>query len=339
MVKPIEDVRAISQIAYGFIASKALFVALDLDLFGHLHGRAKSLEVLAKATGVSPQRLRTLLTSLVSVGLVTRAEDSYANAPAGDRYLVRGAPAYFGEYYRFQINRQLYPALTCLDAGLAGNDAGLMFGGEEGLMADPRQAESFSRAQHAGSSGPALLLARGFDLSGRRRLLDVAGGTGAFSIALCQRNPELTAVILDFPNVVALASSFIAESGLSGRITTIGANALSVEWPGNQDIVLLSYLLSAVPEGDIDRLLAKGLASLAPGGLLIIHDFMLDDDQLGPDLAAHWFLLNLALNTTGISFSSAELSQRLALAGFAKVSARDHIHDITKLVIAEKALG
>ena len=97
-MKPIDDVRTISRIAYGFIASKALFSALDIDVFGHLHGPAKDLATLAAATGITPQRLRTLLTSLVSIGLVVRENDTFSNAPASDRYLVRGAPAYFGDY-------------------------------------------------------------------------------------------------------------------------------------------------------------------------------------------------------------------------------------------------
>ena len=40
--KPIEDVRDISAITYGFMASKALFAALDFDLFTHIDRGADS---------------------------------------------------------------------------------------------------------------------------------------------------------------------------------------------------------------------------------------------------------------------------------------------------------
>ena len=336
-MQPVDDVRAISRIAYGFIASKALFSALDLDLFGHLEGSVRDITGLSVASGVAAPRLRTLLASLVSIGLVTRDGDDYRNAPASARYLVRSAPAYFGEYYRYQISRQLFPAMTRLDAGLAGDDAGLLFGGEEGMMADPVEAETFSRSQHAGSMGPAVMLARGFDLGGRTTLLDVAGGTGAFSIALCRRNPTLTATILDFPNVAALAQSYAAGAGLADRIAIVGGNAITTDWPDGQGLVLMSYLLSAVAEENFATLFAKAHAALAPGGLLILHDFMLDDDERGPDLAAHWFLANLAISSHGISFSPSSLSPMLAAAGFIEVTAREHIHDITKLVVARKA--
>ena len=59
--------------------------------------------------------------------------------------------------------------------------------------------ERFSSAQHSGSLGPARLLAKRLDLKDRRKLLDVGGGSGAYSIALCAANPRLSATILDFP--------------------------------------------------------------------------------------------------------------------------------------------
>ena len=203
-------------------------------------------------------------------------------------------------------------------------------------MADPQHAETFSRSQHAGSMGPAVMLARTVNLEGRQRMLDVAGGTGAFSIALCRRNPGLTSTILDFPNVVAISRTYIAEAGMADRIATIGGNALAVTWPQAQDVVVMSYLLSAVTDDAIDALFARAFSALAPGGLLIVHDFILDDDHMGPDLAAHWFLLNLALSSHSVSFSAADLAPRLARAGFTNMTSREHIHDITKLVMAEK---
>lgn len=336
-MQPIDDVRAISRIAYGFAASKALFVALEHNIFGRLDAGALTVEALSGTCGVAPVPLRTLLVTLVSLGLLVRVGEGYGNGPGSARYLVPGKPAYFGDYYRLQINRQLYPAMARLEAGLAGDPAGLLFGGEEGLMADPAQAAVFSEAQHAGSMGPAVMLARGFDLGGRRRMLDVAGGTGAFSIALCRRNPELSSTILDFPNVLAVARPYVEAAGMAGRIGFLAGSALEVDWPGAQDVVLMSYLLSAVPAAAIDVLFARAAAALAPGGVLLVHDFMLDDGGDGPDLAAQWFLINLALSPHGTAFSAADLAPRLAAAGLRVREARDHIHDITRLVVVEHA--
>src|SRR5213078_99986 len=95
---------------------------------------------------------------------------------------------------------------------------------QAGEMADAREAERFSRAQHAGSLGPASLLARRVDLSGAGHLLDVAGGSGAFTITLCARFPDLHATILDFPNVATVARRYVAEAGIGDRVEFLPGN-------------------------------------------------------------------------------------------------------------------
>lgn len=333
-MEPLTDVRDISRIAYGFIASKALFAALELDLFSRLL-EPKSIDALARESGVPARRVQTLLATLTALGLIVRDGDRFHNSPASERYLTRGSPASFGEYYRLQVNRQLYPALEHLDAGLAG-DASNLSVDQEGLLSDPAEAEIFSVAQHAASLGPAIRLATTIDLQGSRTLLDVAGGSGAFSITLCRHYPELAATIIDFPNVIEVARRFVADAGLSERIDLTGGNALDTDWPGNQDVVLMSYLLSAVKEDDIPTLLASAYRSLRPGGRLIVHDFMLDDDEQGPALAAQWFLLGLALQPDAGSFSAATLSVLLAEQGFTGVSSQTLIPQITKIVVGGK---
>src|SRR6266536_3066857 len=176
------DVRAISRIAYAFMGSKALFAALDFSLFDYLSGQPKSLESLAEQTGIAPNRLATLMAVLRSLGLVAAdAEGRFANAPATEKYLVRGSDTFFGDYYRLQIDKLVYRNFLRLTDGLRVHPPELI----RDMLADPEQAAIFTDAQHQGSMGPAVLLSRSVDLSGRRSLLDVAGGSGVFSIVLC----------------------------------------------------------------------------------------------------------------------------------------------------------
>src|ERR1044071_451194 len=125
MAEALTDVRQISKLAYGFMASKALFAALHAELFRHVAEGTDTLDALSRATRIAPNALATLIATLRSVGLITGMDGRYANAPAADRYLVPGRPAYFGDYYRHQIDRQLYPSMLSLDAGLHGDASGL----------------------------------------------------------------------------------------------------------------------------------------------------------------------------------------------------------------------
>ena len=328
-VAPLTDVRDISKLAYGFMASKALFAALELDVFGRLAGGPRTVDELAAATGIAATRLATLLTACVSVGLLSKSGARYANAPAAQDYLVRTAPRYFGDYYRFQIDRQVYPAFAGLSEALRGKRMQFY-----GLTQDDTEAEYFSRAQHAGSLGPAAVTSKLVDLSSARTLLDVAGGSGAFSITLCRRHPELSATILDFPPVRRVAERFVSEAGLQDRITFVGGNALETVWPRGQDAVLISYLMSAVSARAVPELLTRAFAALAPGGRLLVHDFMVNNDGTGPTSAALWLLSGLLNDPEAEMLTPGTLSAQVARAGFVDVTDLEIIPTITRLVSA-----
>lgn len=233
---PQIDRLGLSHIAYGFMASKALFAALGIDLFTHLAAGSRTAEELSDATAVPRNRLETLLHALGGVGLVVADQGGYANAPVAQRHLVRGTPEDLGDYFRLQVAQQIYPALLHLDAGLAGT--GGAFDGMVGLLADPAEARTFTAAQHAGSLGAARALAGRLALRGPCELLDVGGGSGAFSIALCEHDPDLRATVLDLPAVVAVARGYRERAGLTDRITLLAADAVRDRWPADQDVVL-----------------------------------------------------------------------------------------------------
>jgi ubiquinone/menaquinone biosynthesis C-methylase UbiE len=333
-VQPVTGRARISEIAYGFMASQALFAALEIDLFGHLTGGPVPVDEIATATGIARNRLTTLLHALASVGLVVEAGGRYTNSPAGARYLVRSSPQAFGEYIRLQVARQIYPAMLHLSSGLAGT--GFAFGTFSDLLSRPDEARTFTQAQHAGSLAAARVLAGRIPLDGARRLLDVGGGSGAFTIAFCDRNPGLRATVLDFPAVADIAREYIDETGLAERVELLRGDAVHGGWPSGQDVVVLSYLLSAIGDRDIDTVLAEAHRCLDDGGLLVVHDFMLDDDGPGPAPAALWFLQYVSYRGDSVSFSAHDLITRLRLAGFEPDDGTVLIPEITKVIIARK---
>jgi hypothetical protein len=207
-MRAVTERRELSSIAYGFMASKALFAALGVDLFTHLANGPRTAAELSDDTGIAAHRLRTLLHALAAVGLIAPEGrslivpegQSYTNAPACERYLVQGAPGEFGEYFRLQVGQQIYPALVHLDCGLAGTAAA--FDTFANLLSQPDEAPMFTAAQHAGSHAAARVLAERTPLGGARRM-DVGGGSGAFSIALFTRNPSLSGGLRDHSFVPA----------------------------------------------------------------------------------------------------------------------------------------
>ena len=331
-----QTVDDISDIAFGYMASKALFAALELELFTHIASGAHTLDALAGATQTPPNRLLTLLTALTSIGLTTSEGGAYQNSPASQRFLVSGTRDFYGDYLRMQINRQMYPFMQHLEAVMQGRSEQAPFDSYASWMADADEAATYSKSQHVGSLGAAAVLARAVDLSEARVLLDVGGGTGAMSITLCRRNPDLRATVLDFPNVADLGRAFAQEAGLASQVQFQPGNALTESWPAAQDAVLMSYLLSSVPGDAIPGLMQRAYETLAPGGHLLLHDFFLDDDRQGPRMTALWALQHVVFTPGAHSMTETEVTEPLTRLGFTEVRTQDLLPGLTRLIHARK---
>ena len=333
---PITDVREVSRIAYGFKASKALFVAIELDLFSKLSESSKSLSILVEQTGIAENRLESLLTALTSLGLLVSNGGRYSNAPACEEYLVKGKSTYFGDYFLLQTDKFIFPAFNGLGALIRGESIPNTWGDYETFMRDGEVAERFSKGQHAGSMGPAILLSKKIDLSGRSALLDVAGGSGAFTIMFCKRNPNLSATIFDFPKALPIAKHFIAEAAIENPVAYVAGNAITEPWPQGHDVVLMSYLFSVVSRDALPVLLAKAGEALPSGGKLIVHDFMVENDKTGPRDAALWFLTCMFNCPEAVVLTPDFVSNLVKDAGFENVQTWDLIRGLTKTIVASK---
>lgn len=179
----------------------------------------------------------------------------------------------------------------------------------------PAQHEDFVGAMHDyGVRGRVQWFAAQVDLAGRRKLLDVGGGPGTYSIALCQRYPELRAVVWDQPATEPILAANAARFGVADRVGFQTGDWNQDPFGEGYDAALLSNVLHGPGYGCLERL-RKARAALVSGGLLMVIDFLMDDDRNGP-LAAAEFHLHLGAYTIG------EMVEVIGEAGFADVTYR-----------------
>ena len=336
-IKQIEDVRDISAITYGFMASKALFAALDFDLFTRIERGCASPAALAAETGIAENRMLTLLTALKSLGLIAEREGQLRNAPAASRFLVAGAPGDFRDYIRLVNGAFGYDGFRHLSAALRGERIFPDKGFYEGLVYSAGiGGAQFSSAQHSGSLGPARLMSKRVDLSDRKQLLDIGGGSGAYSLAFCAANPRLNSTILDFPQTIETARTYARQSGLADRIAHLAGNAITTDWPKGHDVVLMSYVWSAVGGDDIAILARRAFDALPPGGLVLVHDFMVENSREQPAFAAWYLLGSIFDNPNAVCLTPAYVEDALRQAGFKIEGTEVMLAGITMLTKALK---
>jgi SAM-dependent methyltransferase len=275
-----------------------------------------------------------LLSTCLALKLLAWDGARYANSPAAQRFLVRSSRSYVGDYYLRQISPMLYPDMPRVRALLRGEPAGQT--DYTTTLPSPERAEEFIRGQHAGSLGPAILLTRTYDFAGCSRLLDLGGGSGAFTIEIVKRYPDMSAVVLDLPPVIAVTERIVAEAGLADRITCAGGDLRSAPWPPGADVVLLSYIVSCYPPETLRDLMARTFAYLPSGGRLLLHDFALHADRSGPHNAALFLFGQLSGVAETTAFTVEELAVALRDAGYVDVVSRPFLPDITFLVTGRK---
>lgn len=213
----------------GFWVSKTLMAAVELDVFTKLEGRMQvAANELQKLLGMEPRPAEVFASALVSLGLLEAKDGKFSNSPMAGAFLAKQGPSYMGDFVRM-MDERLYKGWGMLAWSLANNkpvDA-MKGGAGESLFDEAKQnrgieeMQKFIHAMHGISIGPATALARAFDFSKYKKMLDIGGGSGAYSIYAVKDNPGMTATVADLAPVCPVAEEYVARYGLAGRIKTL----------------------------------------------------------------------------------------------------------------------
>lgn len=103
-----------------------------------------------------------------------------------------------------------------------------------------------------------------------RRVLDVGGGHGIYSVALCRQYPQLSAVVFDSAQALVTGHKTIEQEQMSGRITLCEGNFITDTLPDGFDLALVFNIVHGLLPEDNITLLRKIKESLNPGGQVIV---------------------------------------------------------------------
>jgi len=273
----------IDHIAYGFMGSKSLFAALRVGIFDAIDSvdGSATFNDIETACDISGERLKTLLSACVALKLIRRridgnGTDLFHLPKASSKQLVRTSRQYWGDYLSMQVDGQFYNRLADIDNTIKhGTEAS--HGYESWFDSDPEAAKNYTKAQHNGSLATAYALHKRLpELASdfpSMRMLDVGGGSGAFSIVTSRVIQDATAVVLDLPNVIETTKSIISEEeeSVRSRVSTLALSATDPgSWENVQDesfdVVLLSYVSGSIPSEALAGLYSNTFRALKPGG-------------------------------------------------------------------------
>ncbi len=301
--------------ALGF---KAVCAAVKLSLFETLEsGGPQTPAQVASTIGADGRGVELLLRVLQGLGYVRRRGKSrYVNSPMTRAWMLPDSPvdcSVMLGYFEDACERW-----SRLDASIRGGAPAETC--DKWLNRHPGTWERY----HANMYGVARLISG--EIGARcklppsaKRLIDLGGGHGLYSVEFCRRNPLLSAVVFDWPQARAAAEQTIRNHGMAERVRFTEGDFFRDDIGAGYDAALLFNVIRIFMEGDAVALLCKARDALRAGGKVFVADQF--NSRTPTEFSkVNAFLVHLELynGCPGISYTASQAMDILGKAGFSQ---------------------
>lgn len=303
----------LAQSLRGFQESRVLLTAVELDVFTAVGAGASAAEVASKI-GADPRATEMLLNALAAMGALTKQDGVFHNTPATARFFVASSPddSCGATMHTVHLWDRWSTLTACVRAGTSVIR-------QQGVERPKDWTQAFIAAMHRNALGRAPLVVQAVGTEGVERMLDVGGGSAAYSIAFARASEKLRAEVLDLAEVIPIAEGHIEKAGVGGRVKTRPGDLRHDQLGEGYNLVFVSAICHMLSPEENQDLVKRCHAALAPQGRIVIQDFILEADKTAPKTAA-LFALNMLVGTqAGSAYSEPEYAGWLREAGFQEV--------------------
>ena len=266
----------VNELARNFWYSAILRAAIKLDIFSLLENDTLTPQDVAVRIGASPRYTQSFLDCCVELDLLDKNDGKFMNSAMTSNYLVKGKAEYVGDHALHHTNT--WASWGRLDEVIKEGKTLLPY--ETGYVDADTYWSDYMIGQHnRATSGQAHYLVQTLDLREKRKLIDLGGGAASYSIALCDANAKLKAVVVDQKEPLSIAKPLVEESNLQDRITLLEGDFFDTHLGTGYDVCLISGVVLIKPEEDSRRLFQFAFDILEPGGLVVVQDYMRIEDH------------------------------------------------------------
>jgi ubiquinone/menaquinone biosynthesis C-methylase UbiE len=313
-LKSVEDIR---ELANSFRGSRTLLTAFELKIFTVLDKHMMTSGEVAQKINANPRAADRLMNALCAMDILKKVHGKFFNSDLSSKYLVEGKPDLMGNLYHTNNLWNSWSNLT--DSVIKGTS---VINNKNKSEKDD-WVEAFIGAMHYRGVHQGKILAMMIDLTNVKSMLDVGGGSAAFAMEIVKKNSAINAVVLDLPYVIPLTKRYVSEAGLSDKFNFIEGDYLTKEFENNYDLVLLSAVVHINSYEQNKMLVKKCADALNKNGMIVINDFIMNDDRTKPYHGA-LFSLNMLVGTAnGDTYTEKEIREWFESAGLSKIERKN----------------
>jgi SAM-dependent methyltransferase len=314
---PLARIRALIN---GYQSTAVLLAAYSLGLFTEIQRKPQVAADLARHCGAALRGLMPLLDALVGLGVLHRHGATYVLPRDLATYLVPGVD---GDGTGL-IDAAPDHVFAWMDLARSVREGeGRQVYSSEGLLAsDPERVRRYIRSVHTTTRESCRRVAEMAPLLPGSSLVDVGGGSGVFAAEYVRRTPDLKAYLFDLPPTIEIAREILASEGLEDTVEFVPGDYRRDPFPGPVDTVLISNVFQTESEEHCLSILRRAREALRPGGTLLIHGGMSDENVSPPPPLALFSMMMYLYFEEGALWSTEKVTQWLAAEGFGVRSIR-----------------
>lgn len=319
----------ILQMARGFFASRIILTAAELKLFEKLPA---DVQTLVKENNWNVESLTMLMDVLTAIEILDKKDGIYKLRTPLEKALSNDPEA--------SVVPMIAHMNTLWDKWSKLSDIvrnGRITDLPISISKDKDAMPPFIGAMHSIGKGMAKALVPKLLPVNAKKLLDVGGASGTYTIEFLNQMPELSVTLFDLPEVIPLAEERISRHGLLHRVNLVSGNFYEDAFPKEHDLVWLSAIIHQNSQKQNQELYKRCFDALEPGGRIWIRDHVINEDRTEPPGGAI-FAINMLVGTAGGStYTLAEISHDLELAGFVSPKLIHHGENMDSVVEAVKS--
>jgi (2Fe-2S) ferredoxin/SAM-dependent methyltransferase len=302
----------LDQMIRAYWPSRCILTALELDIFTALVDGATAEQIGTKIHA-NARAVGMLLNALVALGLLSKSGDVYNNTPESARFFAQdskdshrnGLLHIANIWHRWSTLTDAVRSGTCVPTD---------------RDRSPESTRDFIAAMQRNSKERAPRVVKALGTTGVRRILDLGGGSGAYSIAYAKASPDVHCEILDVPEVVPLTGEYVNHAGVSAQVSIRAGDMREGDFGRGYDLIMLNAICHMFSEEQNQDIFRRAHRALEPNGRLVVQDFILNPDKTTPQHAALFSLNMLVATDSGASYSELDYTLWMRAAGFIEVS-------------------
>ena len=321
---------AIREFSSSFQKSRILLSGFELDIFTNIEESGITCNQISHNLNLDEHACERLMNALVSLGFLKKQNKFFFNTAESSAFLSRKSPDYLGGLMHSNHLWNTWSNLTkVIKTGVSAHPDEINSRGEDWLT-------PFITAMHDRAKKQAPLQLASIDLSEIKSILDIGGGSGAYSMEFASRKPSIDATVFDLPNVVPITKVFLEKEGFSDKVKTYAGDYTTDDLPGGFDMVFLSAIIHSNSLEVNADLIKKCFGSLNKNGRIVIQDWIMNNDRTQPTPGAV-FAINMLVGTeSGDCYTEQEVTEMLSAAGFKDISRTEFETGLSRMVAYKK---